>query len=41
MIEKNPYAFVENKIVSITGRTDTKDGMPKVIASEVEEILEA
>ncbi len=41
MIEKNPYAFVENKIVTITGRTDTKDGMPKVIASEVEEILEA
>lgn len=41
MIEKNPYAFAENKIVSITGRTDTKDGMPKVIASEVEEILEA
>jgi DNA polymerase-3 subunit alpha len=41
MIEKNPYAFAENKIVSITGRTDIKDGMPKVIASEVEEILEA
>ncbi len=41
MIEKNPYAFVENKIVSITGKTDTKDGMPKVIANEVEEILEA
>jgi DNA polymerase III subunit alpha len=41
MIEKNPYAFAENKIVSVTGRTDVKDGMPKIIASEVEEILEA
>ncbi|MCK9445284.1 DNA polymerase III subunit alpha [bacterium] len=41
MIEKNPYAFIENKIVTITGKTDTKDGMPKVIANDVEEILEA
>lgn len=41
MIEKNPYAFEENKIVSVTGRTDVKDGMPKIIANEVEEILEA
>jgi len=41
MIEKNPYAFAENKIVSVTGRTDVKDGMPKIIANEVEEILEA
>jgi DNA polymerase-3 subunit alpha len=41
MIEKNPYAFEENKIVSITGKTDVKDGMPKIIANEVEEILEA
>jgi len=41
MIEKNPYVFLENKIVSVTGRTDVKDGMPKVIANEVEEILEA
>jgi DNA polymerase-3 subunit alpha len=41
MIERNPYVFEENKIVSVTGRTDVKDGMPKIIASEVEEILEA
>ncbi|MFZ3054924.1 MAG: DNA polymerase III subunit alpha [Minisyncoccales bacterium] len=41
MIEKNPYAFAANKIVSITGKTDMKDGMPKIIANEVEEILEA
>jgi DNA polymerase-3 subunit alpha len=41
MIEKNPYVFEENKIISITGKTDVKDGMPKIIANEVEEILEA
>jgi DNA polymerase-3 subunit alpha len=41
MIEKNPYAFEANKIVSITGKTDMKDGMPKIIANDVEEILEA
>jgi len=32
--------FKENKIISVTGRTDVKDGSPKVIASEAEEILE-
>jgi DNA polymerase-3 subunit alpha len=41
LIEKNPDIFKENKIVSITGRTDVKDGSPKVIANEVEEILES
>lgn len=40
MLEKNPYVFEENKIVSITGKTDIKDGSPKIIADEVEEILE-
>ena len=35
MIEKNPYAFAENKIVSVTGRTDMKDGMPKIIANKL------
>ena len=40
MIEKNPFAFIENKIVFITGKTDTKDGMPKIIANEVEVLLE-
>jgi DNA polymerase III alpha subunit len=41
MIEKNPDVFKENKIISITGRTDVKDGSPKIIASEIEEILES
>ncbi|MDD5098304.1 MAG: DNA polymerase III subunit alpha [Candidatus Pacebacteria bacterium] len=41
MIEKNPYIFEENKIVSITGRTDVKDGSPKIIVSEIEEIIES
>lgn len=41
MIEKNPEVFKENKIISITGRTDVKDGSPKIIASEIEEILES
>jgi len=40
MIEKSPEIFQENKIVSITGRTDIKDGSPKIIANEIEEILE-
>jgi DNA polymerase-3 subunit alpha len=40
MIEKNPFAFMENKIVFITGKTDTKDGMPKIIANDVEVLLE-
>ncbi|MDD5098575.1 MAG: OB-fold nucleic acid binding domain-containing protein, partial [Candidatus Pacebacteria bacterium] len=41
MIEKNPEVFKENTIVTITGRTDVKDGSPKIIANEVEEILES
>ena len=41
LVEKNSDLFKENKIISVTGRTDVKDGSPKVIASEVEEILEA
>jgi DNA polymerase-3 subunit alpha len=41
ILESNPYAFVENKILSITGRTDIRDGNPKIIAGTVEEILEA
>ncbi|MFA5232501.1 MAG: DNA polymerase III subunit alpha [Candidatus Paceibacterota bacterium] len=41
LIEKNPDIFKENKIISVTGRTDIKDGSPKVIANEIEEILES
>jgi len=41
MIEKMPELFQENKIVTITGKTDIKDGSPKIIANEIEEILES
>jgi DNA polymerase-3 subunit alpha len=40
VIEKNPSAFQENKIVLVSGRVDVKDGVPKLICEEVEEILE-
>ena len=40
ILEKNSCIFEENKIVSITGKTDIKDGSPKIIANEIEEILE-
>ena len=39
VIERNPTVFQENKIVFITGRIDNRDNIPKVIASEVEEII--
>ena len=41
VIEKNPLALRENKIVLVSGRVDNRDGTPKIIAEEVEEILEA
>ncbi|MFA5747195.1 MAG: DNA polymerase III subunit alpha [Candidatus Paceibacterota bacterium] len=41
ILEKNPLAFVENKILMISGRVDFKDGMPKVICETAEEIVEA
>ncbi|MDD4412001.1 MAG: DNA polymerase III subunit alpha, partial [Bacilli bacterium] len=40
ILERNSCIFEENKIVSITGKTDVKDGSPKIIANEIEEILE-
>ncbi len=39
-IEKNPAAFQENKIVFLTGRVDTRDGIPKLICQDIEEIVE-
>ena len=41
ILEANPEIFQENKIVLITGKKDTRDGEPKIIAQLVEEILEA
>ena len=40
VIEKNPTALQENKIVFISGRIDLKDKAPKIIAEEIEELIE-
>jgi len=39
IIERNPAVFQENKIVLISGRVDNRDGTPKIIAEEIEEII--
>jgi DNA polymerase-3 subunit alpha len=41
VIERKPTAFQENKIVLVSGRVDSKDGMLKLICEDVEEIIEA
>ena len=41
IIERNPKIFQENKIVMIKGRVDNKDGVPKIICQEAEEIIES
>ncbi len=40
IIERNPAIFQENKIVMVSGRLDSRDGVPKIICEEIEEILE-
>ncbi len=40
IIERNPSVFQENKIVMVSGRLDSKDGVPKVICETIEEIIE-
>jgi len=40
IIQRNPTAFQENKIVFVTGRVDHRDNTPKVIADEIEEIIQ-
>jgi len=40
VIEKNPTAFQENKIVFISGKVDTRGGTPKIICEEIEELIE-
>ena len=40
IIERNYEIFQENKIVFVSGRLDNRDGIPKIIAEQVEEILE-
>jgi len=38
IIERNPGIFQENKIVMIRGRVDNRDGVPKIICEEIEEL---
>jgi len=40
VIERNPKAFQENKIVFVSGKLDNRDGIPKLICEGVEEIIE-
>ncbi|MFH1894855.1 MAG: DNA polymerase III subunit alpha [Patescibacteria group bacterium] len=40
-LERNPEVFQENKIVFISGKTDSRDGTIKIICESIEEILEA
>jgi len=41
ILEKTSHAFIENKILMVSGKVDLKDGMPKVICETAEEIIEA
>jgi DNA polymerase-3 subunit alpha len=41
VLEKNPACFQENKIVLISGRVDSREGIPKIVCEEIEEIIEA
>jgi DNA polymerase-3 subunit alpha len=41
LVERNPTVFQENKVVLVSGRLDSKDGVPKVICEEIEEIVES
>ena len=40
IMEKNPTAFQENKIVIVKGKVDNRDDSPKIICDEIEEIVE-
>ncbi len=41
ILEKNPAAFIENKVVFVSGRLDRKSDEPKLICEDIEEIIEA
>ncbi|MFC1629871.1 DNA polymerase III subunit alpha [Patescibacteria group bacterium] len=41
MIEQNPSVFQENKIVLISGRVNHRNGSPKIICQEIEEIIQS
>jgi DNA polymerase-3 subunit alpha len=40
VIERNPAAFQENKIVFVWGRVDNRDGSPKIICDEIQEVIQ-
>ena len=40
IIERNPEVLQENKVVFVTGRVDIQRDTPKIIAEDIEEILE-
>jgi len=39
IIERNPTAFQENKVVLIQGRVDNRNGEVKIIADQIEEVI--
>jgi DNA polymerase III alpha subunit len=39
LLEKNPQALQENKIVFIAGRVDDRNGEIKIVADDIQEIL--
>jgi len=41
VIERNPSVFQENKIVLVSGKVDMRDGIPKLICENIEEIVES
>ena len=41
IIERNPAAFQENKVVMVSGHLDSKDGVPKLICEDIEEVIES
>ncbi len=40
IIERNQTVFQENKVVMISGRVDSRDGVKKLVCEEIEEIVE-
>lgn len=41
LIEKNYDVFQENRIILVSGKLDNRDGTPKIIADDIEEIIES
>ena len=39
MVERKPTLFQENKIILLSGKLDNRDGIPKLICEDIEEII--